>query len=234
MINMYNLLERLSSGLRINRAADDPAGLVISEQLRSQIASLNQQIENISMQIGKYETASSTVLNLRTDLNELRDLALGASDEGLTDEAARGAYDESARALVSSYNRTVETAAYNNVALLDGSEGSLATLLPLSEIDLSTTEAAAQSVEEIDRAVDQVDDALVTIGSRQRYDLESHQASLEISRQNLISAESQIRDADFGETMSLFIGSMIREKAGLALLAHARLTASTVLSLFDS
>ena len=88
---LFKSMEKLSSGLSINSAADNPAGLIISEQLRSQIAGLNQRIANVTSSIHKYQTASSSISMLRTSLIELRSLALGAANEGLNSEAAQQA-----------------------------------------------------------------------------------------------------------------------------------------------
>ena len=85
-------MEKLSSGLRINRASDDPAGLVISEQMRSQIASLNQEIENTSLTIRKYNTADATVSQMRSVLQGVRSMAVGAANGGINDQAAYDAY----------------------------------------------------------------------------------------------------------------------------------------------
>ena len=231
--NLYRSIEQLSSGLRINRASDDPAGLVISEQLRSQIASLNQEIDNISASIGKYETVSSSAMELRSKLTDLRSLALGASNEAFNSEAAQEAYNTSAQNIVASYNETIEEAEYNGTATLDGSADAMADISALSDIDLSTVEAAEASVARIDEAIAEIDSVLVDLGSEQRYDLESRQTSLEVSRQNLISAESQIRDADMGEVYSQFIKSLIQQKALTAMMAHREVVSENVLTLLN-
>lgn len=228
---LYSAMEKLSSGLRINRASDDPAGLVISEQLRSQIASLNQEIENVTQTISKYETVSSTVLQLREHLTELRSYAVGASNESVNSDSAQAAFQSAADSLVAAYNDTIAAAEYNGAKTLDGSAGSLATISELTGIDLSTGESSAMSVETIDTAIREVDSALVELGARQKNELESTRASLQISRQNLISAESQIRDTDYGDFISEYVGAMIREKASMALLAHSRVMSETLLGL---
>ncbi|UCC44729.1 MAG: hypothetical protein JSU65_02025 [Candidatus Zixiibacteriota bacterium] len=224
---------RLSSGLRINSAADDPAGLVISEQLRCQIRSLGQEIDNLSANINRYRTVSSSVGQLRSQLTELRRLAIGAANEGGNSEAAQAAYDTAARDIVASFNATVKNAEYNGAKTLDGSEGSLVSISELTGIDLSTSEAAEASIGAIDEAISELDSAQIELGSTQKNELESRKASLEVTRQNLTAAESQIRDIDFAQEYSGFISSVIRTQTAMAMLAHHSLTGASVLKLFQ-
>jgi len=231
---MYKSIERLSSGLRINSASDDPAGLVISEQFRTQIASLNQEIDNISSSINKYQTVSSTVSGLRSQLTGLRSLAIGAANEAGNSEGAQEAFAAAAEDIVDAYNSTVKNAQYNGAKTLDGSEQSLADVSGLADIDLSTPEAAAASIEHIDEAIAELDSVQIELGSTQQNELESQQASLEVTRQNLIAAESQIRDIDFAQEYSNYIANMIRTQATMSMIVHAALIGSSVVSLLDS
>jgi flagellin len=230
----FKALEKLSSGFRINSAADDPAGLVISVQLRSSIATLNQEIKNLSANIGKYETTSSVVQNLRSDLTELRSLAVGAANDGGNSEASQQAFADAANALINTYNGTITNAEYNGSKTLDGSEGSLASIAPLEGLDLSTPEGAAQALDKIDAAASNLDSVLGDLGAKQRYELEARLDNLQVTRQNLIAAESQIRDASFFDQYSNFVASQIRTKAALALMAHSYIVESSVLDLFRS
>ena len=78
-----------------------------------------------------------------------------------------------------------------------------------------------------------VDESLVELGAVQKNELESSLRSLEQTRENMIASESQLRDVDFGEALSAFVAGMIQEKASLAMLAHSRISAETVLSLLS-
>jgi flagellin len=220
LADLYRSMEKLTSGLSINRASDDPAGLVVSEQLRSRIASLNQEIRNVSGTINKYETASSTVTDLRSRLTELRSLAVGAANEGGNSEAAQLAFVDQAENLVSSFNSVAANAEYNGWKMLDGSQNALAGVTPLADIDLSTPEAAAASIEKIDAAAKELGGIQVDLGATQKNELESRLASLRVTRENLAAAESQVRDTDYGLEYANFISSMIRTRASLAILAH--------------
>ena len=231
---MLKAAQRLSSGLRINQASDDPAGLVISEQLRSQIASLNQEIDNISSNINKYRTVSSSVAGLREQLTELRTLAIGAANEGGNSPAAQEAFDKAAQQIVASFNNTVDNAEYNGSQTLDGSEGSPANVSELMDIDLSTAATAEASIERIDTAVAELDAIQIDLGSTQANSFESQLRSLEVTRENLTAAESQLRDADFVGEFTSFVGSQIRTQVSLAMLAHAMMSGSSIVRLFNT
>jgi flagellin len=226
--------EQLSSGLKINRAADGPAELVISEKLRSQIASLNQEIENLSMSINKYEYASSSVGQMRARLTELRSLAVGAANEGVNSENMQTAYDTAAQSIVSEYNDLAANAEYNCNKLFDGSEDSLGIISSLNGIDLTSASAAEQSIVIIDEAIKQVDQTQVNIGATQANNLESQRASLEVKRENLIAAESQLRDTDYALQYATIIRAIITHNAGIALLAHSLFNAEGVMQLLST
>ncbi len=231
---MYSSLEKLSSGLKINSAADGPAELVISEHLRSQIASLNQEIENTSALIGKYETASSTLGSVSSFLTEIRSLAVGAANGGFNSEDAQAAYATAANSVVGSFNKLVSNAEYNGVKLFDGSEDALALVNQLQGIDLSSPEAASASIEAIDNAASELSTVQVEIGATERYRLREHLASLQITSQNLQAAESTVRDTDYALEFSRYAAEQLRFQVGLAMMSHIRLNSRTVLGLLES
>jgi flagellin len=224
-------LARIASGDRIFTAAEDPAGLIISERLRSQIGSLRSEISNISMTIDKYSSVSSTVTELHDQLIEIRSLAVAAANEGVNSPDAQAAYARAASDIVAGYNKTIESAEYNGHKTLDGSSGSLAQLTPLSGIDLSTAEGATASMALVDATMQQVQQAQIDLGSKQRYDLESRRAQLEVTQENLIASESNIRDTDFATAYSDYIGNMIRARVGAAMSAHQAISGAIVLQL---
>ncbi|MDD5426319.1 MAG: flagellin [candidate division Zixibacteria bacterium] len=231
---MLGSMEKLSSGLRINRASDDPAGLVISEKLRSQIGSLNQEIENLSASINRYETASSTVSSLRSYLTEIREHAVAASNDGYLSDEARDALAVAAESLVETYNDTVANAEYNGSPMFDGSERALAEVaaIALEKVDFSSPEAAAETISTIDQAIRDIDSVQIELATTQKNDLKSRLSSLEVTRENLNAAESQIRDTDYALEVSNFIGSMIRTQASLAMLTYSAISGASVLKLF--
>lgn len=228
---VFRSLEKLSSGLRINRASDDPAGLVISEQMRSRIASLNQEIENISHSMFKYSTADSAVLELRHALTDMRTYALEAAGAGYADENTFAAWQGAVDGLASSYNFIVDSTSFGTQKLLNGSEGSVADIEKLEQIDVSSAEAASDAVETIDSQIAALDRTLTDIGSRQHGDFESRRNSLRIEMENLTAAESSIRDTDYVAEYSNLIRNQLVVRMGISLLAHSHVTTQSVLNL---
>ncbi|WP_026851162.1 flagellin [Glaciibacter superstes] len=117
-------LEKLSSGLRINRAADDAAGLAISEGLRAQIGGLTVAARNAQDGISVIQTVEGSLTEVHSILQRMRDLAVQAGNDSNSDEA-RGAITTEANALVSELSRISSSTNFNGIQLLDGSEGSL-------------------------------------------------------------------------------------------------------------
>ena len=117
-------LERLSSGLRINRAADDAAGLIISEQMRSQLTGLHQAIANSEQAVTLVQTAEGALDEVSNLLNKARSLAIHAANEGLNDQNALVADQSELDNLVDSVNRIAANTQFGTKKLLDGSLGS--------------------------------------------------------------------------------------------------------------
>ena len=232
-ISIFNSISKPSSGFSIVKAADNPAGLVISEQLRSQIASLNQKIENLNLNINRHKAASGTVSELRSLLTEVRTLAIGAVNSGGNSDEAQAAFAIAGDALVDSFNIIKQNANFNGQATLDGSDGSLADIADLTNVDLSTPEGAAAAVETIDAAAAELDQATVDIGATQKNELESQRVSFQVTQQNLVSAESQIRDVDLVREYSKLVSASIGLQVSLALLAHSNLSSKSVIRLLD-
>jgi len=234
IIQLGKSMEKLSSGMRINRASDDPAGLVISEQMRSRIGSLNQEISNISNQINKYETASSTAMQLRGNLTELRSLAVAAANGAINDPNIQQAYAAEADRLVTTYNNMVETASFGTQKLFDGGEGSITTISSLSGIDLSSVESSEDAIAAIDDEISRLDTEIINMGATQKNDLESRRSNLQVEAENLSAAESQIRDTDYAKEFSNFMKHQITLQATTAMMAHSNISASTIVSLFGN
>jgi len=234
LVLMLDSMEKLSSGMRINFAHDDPSGLVISVQMRARIASLNQEIENISVAISKYQTADSALGQLRSILTEIRSLAVGAANGAVNDENMLETYQSEADNLVQSYNRIISETSFGKQKLLDGSAGSVTHVQSLQEIDFSTTAGTEHSITALDKAASRLDQATADIGATQKYALESQLVNLRVEAQNLTAAESQITDADYILEYSNFLRNQLLLRSAMSLLAHGSLNARTVLTLlFD-
>jgi flagellin len=229
--NMMKSMAKLSSGFRINSAADDPAGLVISEQMRARIASLNQEIENTSITINKYQTADSAALQLRETLVEIRTLAVGAANSAVNDESITAAYQAEADDLVTRYNGIVDNAAFGTQKLFDGSDGSLADVTALSRYDLSSPEKAEDTVAAIDKEIAVLDGTITELGATEKNGLESRLANLRVEAENLTAAESQIRDTDYFQEYSNLVRNRLVVQAAVSLLSHGNITGQSVLRL---
>lgn len=226
---LLKTMERLSSGWRINRASDDPAGLVVSEKLRSRIASLNQDIENTTPMIRKYETAESMINELRSTARNLRIMVETAADV-TTGDGARDILQHAAGAAVERYNYLVENASYEGAKFFDGSDGALAFLPALEGIDLSNPTAAEISLQKLDQAETQLYAAQVDIGAVQKNDLQARRATLEITAANLTASESDIRDTDVAREMAAMVREEILLDANLALMVHSAVDRPAIIS----
>ncbi len=120
---MGRTMERLASGLRVNRAADDPAGLIISENLRAQITGLQQAINNAQDAVNMIKTAEAALDEVHNALRTMRQLVLHAANTGVNDYAALQADQTQIRALIDSINRIAEQTSFGTKKLLDGTSG---------------------------------------------------------------------------------------------------------------
>ncbi len=134
--NLSKSLERLSSGLRINRAADDAAGLSISEKLRSQVRGLQQASRNAQDGISLIQTAEGALAETHSILQRMRELSVQAANGSLTDED-RDAIQEEVSALITEVTRIAESTSYNNQTLLEGGLGSSITSTGVSLVAAS-------------------------------------------------------------------------------------------------
>lgn len=121
---MTKSLDKLSSGFRINRAADDAAGLVISEGLRSQVGGIKVAMRNAQDGISVVQTAEGALTEVHSILQRMRDLTVQAANTGTNGSEARAAIQDEVNALVSEIDRITQTTQFNGVSLLDGSFGS--------------------------------------------------------------------------------------------------------------
>lgn len=225
--------EKLSSGQRINSAADDPAGLVISEQMRSQIGSIAQEITNLDHVISKNKTADSFLMQLEDRLLEMREMAVAATSSGNLDENMVEAYENEMSNSASAFNSVVDMATFGTMKLLDGSEGSVAAVENIEQPDLSTAEAAEEAIAAVDEKLAEIHEAHGALGATIAQEYESMRSSLEVSHNNLVESESSIRDADMAMEQAYFASQMLRIQVGTALLAQGNLMAQNVFGLIN-
>ena len=241
--------EKLSSGYKINRAADDAAGLSISEKMRRQIRGLSQASLNAQDGISCVQTAEGALAEVEEMLQRMNELAVKAENGTLADED-REAIDAEIQQLVSEIDRVADTTTFNEQNLLDGSFSGKALQVGAESgqhIDMKIEEMSAGAL-----SVDQVDAKTVTGAqdlnakvkaaikkvSAQRSSLGAVQNRLEHTIKNLdnvventTSAESSIRDTDMAEEMVKYSNQNILQQAGQAMLAQANQANQGVLSL---
>jgi flagellin len=240
-------MERLSSGYRINRAADDAAGLGISESMRSQIRGLAQAQRNIQDGVSMVQTAEGNLDEVHSMLQRIRELAVQYKN-GSLDTAARTSIQNEANQLASEIDRIGAQAQFNGIHLLNGSatvsfqvgandgEQIGITFLNLaSGIGTSYATLSAGSnadISEIDTAINAVSAARSEMGAVQnRLD---HTLSVSAAYQeNLTAAESRIRDVDMAEEMVNLTKMQVLQQAGTAMLSQANQAPQNVLKLLQ-
>lgn len=141
-VSLGKSLEKLSSGFRINRAADDSAGLVISQGLRAQVSGLRQATRNAQDGISVVQTAEGALNEVHTMLNRMRDLAVQAANSGGNDGAARTAANAEMTELKAELDRIADSTKFGGVALLDGTYGTSAARVTGFDADNAITHAA--------------------------------------------------------------------------------------------
>ncbi|CAN7348455.1 flagellin [Microbacterium foliorum] len=244
-------LEKLSSGLRINRAADDAAGLAISEGLRSQVNGLNVAARNAQDGISVIQTAEGALTEVHSILQRVRDLAVQAgSDSNNAD--SRTAIKTEIDSLGKELTRVAASTNFNGIKLIDSAstltfqvgagsdadEDQIAvTLTDFSGLGarieaLTVTDAAAAltTIAALDTEIKGVSTARAGLGAVQNR-FESTINSLQVSAENLAAAKSRIADTDMAAEMVKYTASNILQQAGTAMLAQANQSGQGVLQL---
>lgn len=248
-------LEKLSSGLRINRAGDDAAGLAISEKMRGQIRGLQQASRNAQDGISLIQTAEGGLNEVHSILQRMRELVTQAANDTNTIQDRQQIQQEISE-LQKEVTRIANTTEFNTQKLLSGSANSLlfqigankdqvislkintmtATALGVntSNINVNTYNATTISgyLQVIDTAIDKVSTERAKLGAYQNR-LEHTVANLDTSAENLAAAESRIRDVDMAKEMMEFTRTNILAQAGTAMLAQANAKPQTVLQLLQ-
>lgn len=251
-------LEKLSSGLRINRAADDAAGLSISEGLRSQSNGYTVAARNAQDGISVIQTAEGALTEVHSILQRMRDLAVQAGNDS-NNADSRTAIATEVTQLTEELTRIGSSTNFNGINLLDSSAGSegagvmvfqvgagsgtenqisvdltganvAAVVTALGTPDFTTNAGATTALTAIDEQITGVSSARADIGASQNR-LESAINTLNVGRENLTAAESRIRDVDMAAEMVKFTKANILSQAGTSMLAQANQSNQGVLSL---
>jgi flagellin len=239
---------RLSSGLRIASAADDAAGLGISERMRSQIRGLGQAARNTQDGLSVAQTAEGAVQEVSNNLSRMRELAVQASSGTLSTED-RAIIDEEFQALDEEINRIATETEFNGQTLLDGSnsfaiqvgldagqEISIAAVdvqsasLGIDSLDVSTDSGAEAALTALDTAINSVNTSRGSLGSIQNR-LSSAYNSIQATREGLSQAESRIRDVDVAFETADLTRNAILQQAAVSILSQANVQPQLALSL---
>ncbi|WDC82302.1 flagellin [Ligilactobacillus ruminis] len=253
-----NSLAKLSSGLRINKAGDDAAGLAISEKMKSQIGGLAQAKRNAQDGISLVQTAEGALNETHSILGRMRDLAVQGANDTLT-STDRNSINKELTALHEELTRIADTTQFNTKNLLGtdnngftfqigANENQTLTVtigkmdgktLLVSDKDTFLINAAGTNVRMADGMISKIDKAIEKV-SNQRADLGAVQNRLEhtinnltATNENLADANSRIRDVDMAEEMMTFTKSNILSQAATSMLAQANAMPNSVLSLLQ-
>ena len=241
-------MEKLSSGYRINRAADDSAGLAISEKLRAEVGGLDQAQRNAQDAVSLVQTAEGAMAEVHAMLQRVRDLAVQYNNGTLSSSDKASITAEVAQ-LCAEISRIGADTKFNNIAVLTGSssitfqvgadDGQTISVSAVAlfgsgssyKVDSGIfTFGTTVTLASIDAAIQGVSDARSTFGSVQNR-LEHTLNNLATFQENLTSSESRIRDVDMAAEMVNFTKLQILQQAGTSMLAQANQAPQSVLSL---
>lgn len=243
--------EKLSSGYKVNRAADDAAGLTISEKMRSQVRGLNKASDNAQDGISLIQTAEGALNEVHSILQRMNELATQSANDTNT-SADRGAIQSEVDQLTSEINRIQSTTQFNTMNLLDGSYkeknlqvGSLcgqkitisiddmsSSALGIKTLSVNSYTKAGNAMSAIQGALSLVSAQRSTLGALQNR-LEHTISNLDTASENTQSAESRIRDTDMADEMVEYSKNNILAQAGQSMLAQANQSTQGVLSLLQ-
>ncbi len=247
------VLERLSSGKRINRAADDAAGMAISEKMKAQVNGLKMASRNALDGISLIQTAEGAMNEVHAILQRMRELAVQASNGIYNEEDIKSVNDE-IQELLKEIDNIADTTQFNGKKICDGSiSGELqlqigansgeimkvglvsirAKTLGVSGLEISNNSGASEAIGKISEAIKQVSEGRSTLGATQNR-LEHTIANLDNAAENLTAALSRIEDTDMALEMSEFTKYNILIQAGTAMLAQANQRPQTVLQLLGN
>jgi flagellin len=249
---MNNSLEKLSSGYRINKAADDAAGLAISESLKSQINGLTVAVRNAQDGVSVVQTAEGALNETTAILQRMRDLAVEANNAGAQNDTSIGGLDTEFQQLAAELDDISSNTEFNGVTLLDGnytgtfqvganngdslsiavSTAMDSTLLGTSGAGTLDSSTAAGLIDSIDAAIEDVSSTRATLGAYQNR-LDHKINNLNVTVENLTASNSRIRDTDMASEMVNFTKQQILAQAGTAMLAQANTAPQTVLRLLQ-
>ena len=243
---------RLATGLRIATAADDAAGLAISERLRSQVRSLEQSKRNANDGISMVQTAEGALNEVSSILTRLRELSVQSANGSVSGQD-RNTLNEEFRSLIDEVDRIGRSTEFNGVKLLDGSSSTvsfqvgfgiaagidslnvslssaLSTTLSLNSLNIGASGSQTTAISTIDTAINSVSSLRGRLGAAQNR-LNSTIANLGVQVENLSAAESRIRDVDVAYETAQLTRNTILQQASIAILAQTNAQPQAALNL---
>ncbi len=245
---------RLSTGLRIATAADDAAGLAISERFRAQIRSTNQAIRNAQDGISMTQTGEGALNEVSAILIRMRELSIQAAN-GSVSGNDRDTLDQEFQDLINEIDRIARSTTFNGVRLLDGTgstitfqvgigttagidtialstSNTLSSTLALSGLDIGSGGNSSQAINAVDDAINTVSRIRGAFGAVQNR-LNTTIANLRIQTESLSAAESRIRDVDVAEETAELTRNSILQQAAISILAQANVQPQSALQLLQ-
>jgi flagellin len=237
---MGKSLEKLSSGFRINRAADDAAGLAISEGLRSQIGGLKVGARNAQDGISVVQTAEGALTEVHSMLQRMNDLSVQYAS-GVQNSDSKAALQGEFNALSSEITRIATNTKFNGVSLFSGN--AMAFQVGYDNTDVITVDGTASlkaitapvsgditDSSKLQKSITDISTQRASLGALQNR-FEHTVNSVNVAVENLSASESRIRDTDMAQEMMSFTRSQILSQAGTAMLSQANQSQQGVLSL---
>jgi flagellin len=246
-------VERLSSGLRINRAGDDAAGSSISSKLSADTRGLKQASRNTNDAVSVIQTAEGAMGEINGLLTRMRELAVQSANGGTMTSTERGYIDQEFQLLESEINRIVNVTEFNGQKLIDGTMSSGvdfqvgmnnttddrislsvadsdSTALGLNDDALTSQTGAQKAIDALDTAIQSVATSRGTLGTTQNR-LTVTLTNLGNMHENLSAANSRIKDVDVADESASMTRNQILQQAGVAVLAQANSLPQSALSL---
>jgi flagellin len=242
-------IEKLASGIRINKAGDDASGLAVSETLRSQIRGLKQAQKNALNSISFIQTAEGSLQSVHSILHRMRELAVQSAN-AIYSEEDRSLIQVEVSQLIEEIDRIAVTTEFNKFKILDGSNRDFqfqvgpnpgqsitvvmktmtAEAIGVSGLTMSTIDTANEALGRIDQAVGNVSKMRASYGAVQNR-LEYVVSNLAVASENLQAAESRIRDTEMASEIVNFMRLRILKDSGVAMLMQANLKPESVVRL---
>jgi flagellin len=254
-VTQNSSLEKLSSGYRINKAADDAAGLAISQGLQAQIGGISVAVQNTQDAISVVQTADGALTETQSILQRMRNLAVQSANGGFQDTNAQAASQTEFAQLQTELDRIASSTKFGSQALLDGtyngtfqvganagetiavdltgSKSDSTTLaVDTGSITVDSTAAASAAITAIDAAIKTVSTTRATLGAFQNR-FQHTVNNLNVAVENLTASNARIQSTDMASEMVKFTSAQILSQAGTAMLAQANQQPQSILKLLQ-